>query len=430
MIRDYIQGLNFRNDRKSWFILIFFSLAFQLFYPPKVVMILVLALLAIGVFNSVKGFEPFFTKEKLKLLFPLLLMTGLYFGHYPFSENMAEAWFKIEKKGLFLFLPLIICCSSYKMNKAQMKLVLILFCLSALLFFSIAHVQFINMVLESVDVGMYTDFSSYFSHPNFEYNYRIWLGDLWHIHPTYLGLIIDMSILIGLGFLVQKKNPTAVKVLGVFSVVIGGGFLLLIASRMAILSLICVGVLIGVVALKKYRLPVLFVGVSMFIGLTFFLAKTNSRVKEVFETKMELPTVENFNSVNIRVGIYSCATDLLKNNWLLGHSPGDVEDELYACYDSKKMTFISDRGYNTHNEFMNQLLGFGCLGVVWLLWLLVVAFKRAFESENYLFIGFLVLFTMTCLTENVLERHHGTMFFSFFFSLFMFLEPLKEDREA
>lgn len=415
------QKLGLSNDVRSWYICIFSLLSFQLFFPPQILVYFLVPMLVLGVFNVIKeGRFPLVAKG-LKDMIPLFVLFFLYIIAMFLSDDRELAGFKLEKKILLFFLPLIACVSSVKFDNKQQRIVFLLYCISMLLFFAIVHFQLFLLLHKMMQNGKVDSYWSCFAMNDFEYNYRIWLGGLWHIHPTYLGVLINMAVLIGMHFLSDKLSSTNEKVIGGLSVIVGVVFLGLVASRMAYLSLVIAVGLYLFSAIKKHKTLLFLGGLLTVVATLFVLLKTNTRVKEIIDTKLELPTVENFNSVNIRVGIYSCTFDLLKENWLLGVTPGDLQEEMNSCYDSKGMPFISERNYNTHNEFFNQWLSFGIIGPFLLIFMFSIALYKAVSTRNFLFIGFLVICIMTCLTENLYERYHGTMFFSFFYSFFMFM---------
>ena len=424
MLRSLInsfQKLGLRNDVRSWYVLLFSILTFQVFFPPQFLVFFLVPMLFLGVFYMFNNDRQSFLLTGIKDLIPLLILFLLYFITMFLSNDSVLGGFKLEKKILLFFMPFIACVSSIKFEKKEQRLVFLLYCISMLLFFAVVHTQLFLLLQKMLLNGKINNYWSFFSMDDFEYNYRVWLGGLWHIHPTYLGVLINMSILIGVYFISDKHNSTIEKIIGGMSIIVGLVFLGLVASRMAYLSLILAVSFYLFSTLKKHKVKLFFGGVLIVLISLFALAKTNARVKEIVDTKLELPTKENFNSVNIRIGIYSCTFDLLKDNWLLGVTPGDLQKELNTCYESKNMPFISERNYNTHNEFLNQWLSFGLIGLLLLLFVFAMSFYKAINTESFLFIGFLVICLLACLSENLFERYHGTMFFSFFYSFFMFM---------
>ena len=419
MIQHLKEELGLSLNKQSLFLVSLLLLGLQFYWPPQLLGVFLVPMLTVSVIDRFKdktiGYQSF------NGVFPLAILFSLYVVALFFTDHQDRAGFKLEKKVLLFLLPFIAWYSPYEFSIKQLRMVLLGYCLAMLSFFFIVHIQFVMHLFSSVERGDIESVSSYFSNEIFEYNYRTWLGDLWHIHPTYLGAMVNMAILIGVYFVMTASVSTLQKIIGGISVVVGVCFLLLIASRMAFLSLL---VAVGIYLFSKIKNNkgiIVLSGITVVFVLFSYLAQTNNRVKEIVDTKIELPTHENFNSVNIRVGIYSCVFDLISENWLLGVMPGDVQPSLDRCYNSKNMQFITERGYNAHNEYLNQLLNFGIVGLGVFLWLLIHAFYQAISNKNFMFIGFLVICTMTCFTENMFERFHGTLFFTFFYSFFMFL---------
>lgn len=419
MIQYIKQELGLSLNRQSFFLALMLLLGVQFYWPPQVIVLFLVPMLVVSVIERVK--DKTITYTSFKGVLPLAILFSLYVVTLFFTVHQENANFEIEKKILLLLLPFIAWYSPYTFSSKQLTMVLLGYCIAMLSFFFIVHTQYVFYLLAALKNGEFESLRSYFTSEIFEYNYRIWLGDLWHIHPTYLGAMVNMAILIGVYFVATKTSSKTQKVVGILSIVVGVFFLLLIASRMAFLSLLVAVGIYMFSKIKKHKGIIALGSIIVIVSLFSFLAQTNNRVKEIVNTKIELPTHENFNSVNIRVGIYSCVFDLIAENWLLGVMPGDVQPNLERCYDSKNMQFITERGYNAHNEYLNQLLNFGIIGLGVFVWILAQAFYHAITDKNFMFIGFLVICTMTCFTENMLERFHGILFFTFFYSFFMFL---------
>jgi O-antigen ligase len=130
---------------------------------------------------------------------------------------------------------------------------------------------------------------------------------------------------------------------------------------------------------------------------------------------------KTMNSEEIRAGIYFCSLTLIKDSWLFGHGIGDVNDKLNECYKEKiKSDVYQTFYYNSHNQYIQAFLVGGIFSFLFFLLSLIYLLKTAILKNDKSFIFFIVLIICCFFTENILSRHDGVLFFSFFSSIFYF----------
>jgi O-antigen ligase len=124
--------------------------------------------------------------------------------------------------------------------------------------------------------------------------------------------------------------------------------------------------------------------------------------------------------VQMRLAKWYFTIEAGQQSWLFGTGTGDDEDALLDTY--KKNNF--KEGYiprfNAHNQFLQTWLGLGIIGLIILILNLFIPLFLAFKERNLYYCIFLILIISFCLTESVLCRQHGVVFYSFFNSLFAF----------
>ena len=76
--------------------------------------------------------------------------------------------------------------------------------------------------------------------------------------------------------------------------------------------------------------------------------------------------------------------------------------------------------YHAHNQYFEFLLGGGLLMLLLFLHLFFVLYRSVIKNyrKALLPIGFCVIITFVFLIESIFRRHHGILFYSFFFILF------------
>lgn len=248
-------------------------------------------------------------------------------------------------------------------------------------------------------------------------------------HFTYQGLWIIFSVFfLFKEFFILLKFKNKSYIILFLAIVVLLTWLFLISSRMPILVML-IGSFLTLIIFKSIKLKKLITSLvllSVFLISGFFIITPfKARVNEVLNYKFELPTsgddIENYNSTNVRNGVYYCSFDTIKDNYLLGVGVGDCQDELNKCFKNKigaKIYTWTD--YNTHNQYLYFFLSTGILGVLSFIFLFYKCFKYAIINKKDLFFYFIIITSLICLTENIFSRSDGITFFALFSGLFLF----------
>ena len=92
----------------------------------------------------------------------------------------------------------------------------------------------------------------------------------------------------------------------------------------------------------------------------------------------ELIRIETYSQVNLnysnslRLQIYKCGLQLIKNNYVFGYGIGNTQYKLNECY-SESNQYKMINIYNSHNQYIDIVLKTGIIGLIVFL---------AFLSEN------------------------------------------------
>lgn len=131
---------------------------------------------------------------------------------------------------------------------------------------------------------------------------------------------------------------------------------------------------------------------------------------------------KNWGGKALRVAIWKCSADILKDHWFIGVGTGDVQQSLQQAYENRKFYFASRYNrYNAHNQYIQISLATGLPGLIILLSCIIYPlrhYQKKFLSKQYLI--FIVLFAFICFSESVLEANKGVVWYSFFNSIFAF----------
>lgn len=356
------------------------------------------------------AFLKFLTSQKIKIdrsnTLILLLFSSIpiiYVSELFFAEYVDYVWSIAQRKMGLLFIPLGFYLLSFSENTIKWKVYLNIFILSVtgLMFYSLIYILIFGLNQQYIESG------------GFAYGFRTFVEEISGLHPTYFGMMLCFSALYFINVILKLKHLKLLIFYCLVSLLILV-FLMLLASRIALLAFLVGILIIGIGRLKSVKTQLIFlVSISSVLTISIFtLPSIRERVEEIF--------VDDNNSTSVRHVIYSCSTDLLKENWLIGCSVENTQEMLNDCY-KEKGTNLFMQSYNSHNEYFNLILTKGIFVLLAFLVLLIVLFIRA--RTNMEFILFLCIFTIVCLTENLLERQMGVFFFALFGAYFVFLGP-------
>lgn len=219
----------------------------------------------------------------------------------------------------------------------------------------------------------------------------------------------------------------------------------LLASRTAMFSLLlilCIYLGYILIQKKKYmEMGLLFF--SLVIGsvvLVKLFPKTLNRFKGTTETDYQFDNqnMENhfnadfdknkWNSSNTRAAIWTCALEVWKQSPVLGTGFGDKNDELKKKYEEKKFWFAITTNKNTHNQYLDILMGMGIAGLIaflitYFIYPLIVFFKQ----RKHIAVMIFLLLALCLITENMFARYQGIVLLAFLLPLASKIETESDD---
>ncbi|MBU2995972.1 O-antigen ligase family protein [Cellulophaga baltica] len=244
-------------------------------------------------------------------------------------------------------------------------------------------------------------------------------GNFEHI---YLSLYSFLS-----GILLYQFKITTIKIrilLGFYLLL----HLFMMGSRAIIISIILGGFLfLLVISLKNKKYIKYFFGFILTISLLFssaYLFKDTllfNRYSQVFEwyQKRDLILERNY-SVNNRLKVYIIGLEACFDSSGGIDGTGLADKKIKDTYDLKfttKFPFKTST-YNAHNQYINNFIDWGYIGVLVLISLLILIIRNCFK-ENLLYICFFwICFSILLLMECILYRQRGVFLFVIFLAIF------------
>lgn len=273
------------------------------------------------------------------------------------------------------------------------------------------------------------------------WDYRNAIEKLTDVHGTYISLWIGLGLILSFKKLTLFLNDKAYLFSVVFSSVIA--YLLYwqitIEARMPLIATIIALIVFFFSYLKsKKTIIILFFSLVIFIvGFTFINPSYYNRLIVLKNHKFELPKgdynvdFDKISNEHIRNGIYYCGSVLAKESWLTGFGIGDVDDKLQECYDTKIDSNVYNIfNFNSHNQYLHILLASGIIGLVFFIASLLFTIYLALKNKDGVYLSFAILIFMCLLTENILSRHDGILFYSFFNAIFAFKIAYKNEKST
>lgn len=234
-------------------------------------------------------------------------------------------------------------------------------------------------------------------------------------HADYLSIYLVFSLYIA-ATRCLKKIVSSQKAMYAISIPLQGVLLFLLAARSPIFALVAGSIIICFLQIRR---PLTRWIVMLSMTATFLLTirltpSIWSRIEEVRNTPLAAPIGIYHNSTNIRVGIYTCAWQLILKHPATGTGAGSDRKLLTDCYTQFPTDAYQKTFYNTHNQYLNFWLLGGVFTLLLFLASLVWQYRQSIRLRDHTFLFFLLLMTIAFLTENILSRQAGIAFYYFF----------------
>lgn len=359
------------------------------------------------------------TRRGMMLLFVSSFLVCL--PGYFWSTNTDQAAFELEKKLSLLVLPIFFGCAVQLTGEVVRK-ILVCFVVGCVVALMICVARGALLWRETGD-------------SNYLFYHALSQGV--GMHAAYLSLYLLLSLVIVFTLFPVERfsqvggNGKMAIMLCVLWLLLG---VLLLASRMQ--QLILLMGLMGYVAYRfsgKYGwgISVLAGAGAMIVVLIALLAipVNRERFKQAINYGNNYSISTQWGEMQMRPLMWTCAWQTIQANPWIGVGLGDGQDVLQACYEERKfgtLTYLPDARYNAHNQAMETTIQLGVVGLLVLVISVAVPLVAAIRDRNHLYLLFVLIFFLSCLTESMLQRQSGILFFAFFNSLLFWNSPKVE----
>ncbi|WP_431108161.1 O-antigen ligase family protein [Winogradskyella poriferorum] len=234
------------------------------------------------------------------------------------------------------------------------------------------------------------------------------------IHPTYLALFVVTSIVIliyNINLGIDKKEKYASKIL----ILIFSLFLFALLAR-TILSFYIFSVFLFFVIKRKTKIlfySLLFI--TMSIVVVFSIKDENNYLRNKLFN--DLPVLGSENRQDLRFNRLQATKYMFLEHPFFGVGTGDTQEYRQKHYLEQNDTVAYKRKFNAHNQFFEYLDSFGVLGGGFYLFFFTFLLIKTIKQKDYAMCYILILFFVANLTESMLVRTHGVVYYSLAFSL-------------
>jgi O-antigen ligase len=236
--------------------------------------------------------------------------------------------------------------------------------------------------------------------------------------PVYFSLYIGMAIAIITEKLLTDVITVKEKICNISILLIFLAFLIALGARTVTVTLM-VMVLLRILAhaksAKSYK-ALIIAAVLPIVFIAFILLNPVAKMRFMDMAKSSYEN-SNYGSYFARWKIWEPGLSVIKDNIWFGVGTGDHQTELNKAF--VKYNFAEGvEIFNMHNQYLQTLLSHGIFGLLILVFSLTHQMLKALARQDYLYMSFIFLFSFGCLTESLLNRNKGLIFYLVFSFIF------------
>ena len=259
-------------------------------------------------------------------------------------------------------------------------------------------------------------------------------------HSGYFAMYLNFAIALIIYFLLTnwKQNLNKWKI-GALSLLIIYFliFIILLSSKAGMLTLIIIFLLTVsylIIFEKRYfQGALIFLMVCvLFIGAFKLFPKSLNRIiiaQEALENRNKIEHGASEGTTG-RLLIWENSLEIIRNNFLFGVGTGDVKDFLLEKYEENKFTYYQNKEFNAHNQYLQTFISLGLFGFLILLLTLILPLAYAIKNKQFIYLFFLIIFSLNLLVESMFETQAGVVFYAFFNSFLLFINKKPRQEET
>lgn len=332
----------------------------------------------------------------LSLILPIIYVIGSFK-----TTNTDKAWFEIIQK---LSIPLIGFLMIWPISdfprffRNMRKYYLMAVSISVLISLIISTTLFLKT--HSYDAFLYKSFSG-------------------SNHPAYYAMFLSMAYIIAIENILKPDffiYSPAIRILFLLIPVLG---ILLLASKSGLITIIVLTFYYGIRFtfgklnhIKKKGLIKLAFWAFLFSFSFAILKSDRFYVASLGLRQIHDKPLEDIGTAGQRILIWESVLEITGKNLITGTGVGNDQIILNEKYREKHLTSFYEKSLNAHNQFLQALLVLGLFGLVFFVIYLGYPIVAAWKTNNPYLLGFGVIVIFNALTESILNRQAGVIFWT------------------
>lgn len=418
------------RDPKFWYRLTFYCLIYyaallpwQVQWLPATLAIMVAALFGILAFDFKSKFKRLSSNSYASLMFLTYLFVVVGSIYSPESK---EAGKEVFSKLPLLAWPLLLG-SMPQLSREKIENLLRIFIFSSALAILVSFAYSLYRFFTTQDSSVF-----YFNE----------LLVLLKVPAHYMGMYITFAYAIVLQRWIEGRSLFKRQSLNLVLLFVFALSLVFIWVRMQYLLFFFVNALIVISYLKSrfgFKKALLYFGVFsvVFAALLAIIPGSRSRLVDTYNEIRSFEQMIDNKQTNPRKFLWSEGATLIQENFWFGLGTGAentalnqrLKDVDAIFWDGKSTYQLHEMGFNFHNSYLQVFAANGVFAFLAFLALLILPLFRLknhpYRNEARLF---LLIVILSFLTESMLQRQAGVLFFSFLYTLFLVL-PAKSEVE-
>ncbi len=332
-----------------------------------------------------------------------------------YSQEFEYAFKYMERLLSFIIIPTIVISTNYKFTQEKINDIFFVFVISTVV---VALICLSHGLYKNFEVRDVINSKTYWLLSHHKLTMFV------QMHAVYFSIYLTLNLFFLAHFIAENfKRLSNLKILLLlFLIAFLIGFNILLGARTTLASMV---IILTIGALLYFTFKGKFLtGLITFasILLIFVIAITSSktttaRFADIFKFGKDV-TETQFGGYQLRMIKWESSMEVIKDNWFLGVGTGDQKKELDNVYLQKNFEEGYKNHYNSHNQYLQTTLALGVVGLLIFLLNLFFPLIFAFKARRFVYLSFIILFALGCITESMLNVYKGVVFFTYFNTLF------------
>ena len=136
----------------------------------------------------------------------------------------------------------------------------------------------------------------------------------------------------------------------------------------------------------------------------------------------------NGGSLSQRLEYTKASFYLIKKHPIFGVGTGDIPSAYMQAYDELQSPLQQEFRHKAHNQYLSLTVGFGIVGLLLFLIVLLYPYLSSKRHRSYLYTVFLIILLISMLPEDTIETQAGASWFAFFNTLLIFASQNRASR--